>query len=123
MANLPTHRWKNETGLPLPQIAEKLFHAVCKGHSEIINLQRLMEQTTGEVRDAYKLVIHDRCWNLTQELFHFQNSMIGAITDVEYKEDNRVPQPREYCDGPTGAPFNEIDNMVQGCNGTTGEGK
>lgn len=101
MAHLPTHRWKNETGLGLPQIAEKLFHAVCKGFSEITNLQRLMEQTTGEVREAYKLVIHDRCWNLTQELFHFQNSMIGAITDIEFKADDGVPQPREYCDTAT----------------------
>ena len=95
--HLPTSRWTNTTGLPLPQIAEKLFHSVCKGYGEILNLQRLMSETTGEIRDAYKLVIKDRAWNLTQEIFEFQNAMIGAIGDLECAVDDGTIAPRSYC--------------------------
>ena len=121
MANLPTHRWKNSTGLNMPQIAERLHARACRGYAELQQMKAMMKSSTGEVREAYKLVIHDISWHLTQDLFHWQNAMIGAITDLEYiecgEEDDRKVEPRGYCDGPTGAPYENFEQ--KGCNGAS----
>ena len=122
--HLPTCRWKNETGLDLPQIAKKLYEKVLHTHAEIVCLKHLMKESTGEVRNAYALVIHDRCWNLQQEYWRLTNSLIGATMDMEYDEqvkndDGKVEQ-RTYCTGtagPTGATINPPDPSSCGCNG------
>ena len=118
--HLPTCRWKNDTGLPLPLIAKKLFESVLHTHNDIVLLKERMKQSTGEVRKAYELVIHDRCWNLQQEYWRMTNALIGATMDLEYCEDDGKVQPREYCTGtagPTGATINPPDPSSCGCNG------
>ena len=116
-AHLPTCRWKNETGLDLPSIAQRLYGKVLSSYSEIQQLKRLMKESTGEVRNAYTLVIHDRCWNLQQEYWRLTNSLIGATMDLEYAEDDGKVEPRTYCSGPTGATGAQIDPSSCGCNG------
>ena len=120
MPHLPTCRWKNDTGLDLPSIAQRLYGKVLSSYTEIQQLKRLMRESTGEVRGAYALVIHDRCWNLQQEYWRLTNALIGATMDLEYAEDNGQVEPREYCTGttgPTGATINPPDPSSCGCNG------
>jgi hypothetical protein len=120
MPHLPACRWKNDTGLDLPSIAQRLYGKVLSAYTEIQQLKRLMKESTGEVRNAYTLVIHDRCWNLQQEYWRLTNALIGATMDLEYAEDNGQVETREYCTGtagPTGATINPPDPSSCGCNG------
>jgi hypothetical protein len=84
-------------------------------------LKKLQKESTGEVRNAYALVIHDRCWNLQNEYWRLTNSLIGATMDLEYdeqqkKDDGKVEQ-RTYCSGPSGATGASVDTSSCGCNG------
>lgn len=120
-AHLPTCRWKNETGLPLPLIAKNLFEKVLHTNNDIVQLKVKMKQSTGEVRKAYALVIHDMCWNLQQEYWRLSNSLIGATMDLEYdeqlKQDDGKVEQRTYCSGPSGATGASVDTPSCGCNG------
>lgn len=86
MANLPDHQWKNTTGLDLFENAKHLAMTSQKGQLELFFLRGRMNEATGETKDAYKKVIDDVCWKLTQELYVFEKSMIGWITDFQYPE-------------------------------------
>lgn len=124
MANLPDSRWKNETGLDLNTAAKHLLVLSQKGQMEMMMVKSHMMEATGEVKEAYKLVLHDICWKMTQELFRFEKSMIGYITDFEYPAEVEASTPTNPFQstpsavGPTGASVEIPDN--RGVNGPCG---
>lgn len=121
MANLPDHQWKNTTGLDLFENAKRLAMLSQKGQYELVFLRERMNEATGETKDAYKKVIDDVCWKLTAELYVFEKSMIGWITDFQYPENiPSVPiDPFKTAQlGPTGSAVEAPD--TRGANGPSG---
>ena len=124
MANLPDSRWKNETGLDLHTAAKHLLVQSQKGQMEIMMIKSHMLEATGEVKEAYKLVLHDICWKMTQELFRYEKSMIGYITDMEYPPEVEASIPIDPFKtspspvGPTGSAVEQMD--TRGANGPCG---
>lgn len=120
MANLPDHRWKNTTKMDLFENAKHLAMLSQKGQLELFFLKERMDQSVGEVKDAYKKVIDDVCWKLTQDLYVFEKSMIGWITDFQHPEEvASVPiEPFGPNVGATGTAMELPD--TRGANGPSG---
>jgi hypothetical protein len=109
-----------ESAEVLVSITKDLAGVVSEICEQITILKEERAETTGEVRDAYNLVIKNKVWILQK--------LIGAYwlktLNLELDKVDELPSPPTStrfidCDGPTGTVV--IEDYVKGCNGTTGE--
>lgn len=72
-----------DTVVPLPVITEKLHNLVNMHYGSILQHRREMEDTTGEMRDAYELVLKNKVWLLTTAYFKCQNELVAQTVELE----------------------------------------
>jgi len=69
--------------------AEALLTSIMDGYIEltklVIEYERKLESP--DLQKAYKTVIEHRGFLLSQEMVKFYHSLMGAITDLEYKDE------------------------------------
>jgi len=68
--------------------AEKLLTSIMDGYIELTKLVFEYERKldSPDLQKAYKTVIEHRGFLLSQEMVQFYHSLMGAITELEYKD-------------------------------------
>ena len=111
-----------ESAEVLVSITKDLAGVVSEICEQISILKEERTETTGEVKDAYNLVIKNKVWILQKLIGAYWLKTLNLELD---KPDVGVPEGHPTathfidCAGPTGAVV--IEDYVKGCNGTTGE--
>lgn len=81
---------KKDVVIPLPDITARLHAVVSEQYAHILLTKKQMEETTGEMRDAYTLVLKNQIWKLTTEYFKVQNELVAQTVQLEVANDNGV---------------------------------
>lgn len=62
---------------------EKFIRSVRGAREDILNDRILFKSSTGEVREAYKLVLLDKLWKLSRLTGEFNLKMLKEVADLE----------------------------------------